>query len=125
MKHFDPFDPNNRDRRKRRSKAQIAADEAAHKEPMDRAFMDVLDSMDWPDYVQGNLLLEDASLHHDNYYCLRRNVNEILERLGYSFWPNPGSKDRRWKAFGKTFSVYKRHGAEPVSRNKLKFILEW
>jgi len=124
-KMFDPFDPNNRDKRKRRTKAQIAADTAAWNARIDDAFRIALDELNDPNYAQGDFLLEVAAQHHDNYYALRRNITPSMERLGYTILPNENSSDKRWKAFGKSLTVYRKVDAPVLERDALAVELEW
>lgn len=125
MSHFDPFDPNNRDRRKRRSKAEVALERSSWRNDLDGAFKTALEAVGLPDYVQGDLLLEDALAYHFNYYALRRNMTESLRRLGYEFFVNPTAKDGRWKGCGKIVTVYKKAGAPLLSKSALKKFMEW
>ena len=122
---FDPFDPNNRDKRKRRTKAQVVADQLAWESSLDNAFKTVLQEQHWPKIVQGDLLLEDSAGYHDNYYALRRNISSCMQRLGYELEPNPNSKDGRWKAFSKSVSVYKKIGSQGWCLTTLKKELDW
>ena len=108
MSYFDPFDPNVRDRRKRRTKAQIKADKDGWNCRIDDAFKRVLEAMDWPPYVQSTFLLEDATPFHNSYCTLRKNMTGSMERLGYKLLANPNSKDGRWKAMGKSLNVYRK-----------------
>lgn len=124
-KAFDPFDPNNRDRRKRRTNAQIAADTAAWNQAIDTAFKTVLTDLGEPDYVQGDLLLESAAPYHYNYYALRRNITVSMGRLGYVLLNNVNAADGRWKAFGKSLTVYRKVGAPELEREALSVVLEW
>lgn len=124
-KFFDPFDPNNRDRRKRRTKAQIAAEQALWNESIDDAFRVALQELKDPNYAQGDFLLEVAAQHHDNYYALRRNITLSMERLGYVVMPNEKASDNRWKAFGKSLTVYRKVHAPVLSRDDLAAELEW
>jgi len=124
-KMFDPFDPNNRDKRKRRTKAQIAADTAAWNARIDDAFRIALEELNGPNYAQGDFLLEVAAQHHDNYYALRRNITPSMERLGYTILPNENSSDKRWKAFGKSLTVYRKVDAPVLERDALAVELEW
>jgi hypothetical protein len=124
-KLFDPFDPNNRDRRKRRTKAQIAAEQAAWNENIDGAFRVALHDLNDPSYAQGDFLLEVAAQHHDNYYALRRNITPSMERIGYVVLPNEKSSDKRWKAFGKSITVYRKVDAPVLDRADLARELEW
>ena len=116
-KMFDPFDPNNRDKRKRRTKAQISADTAA--------WNNAIDELNDPSYAQGDFLLEVAAQHHDNYYALRRNITPSMARLGYAILPNDKSSDKRWKAFGKSLTVYRKADAPVLDRDALAAELEW
>lgn len=124
-KAFDPFDPNNRDRRKRRTNAQIAADTAAWNNAIDHAFKTVLTDSGEPDYVQGDWLLENAAPYHYNYYALRRNITLSMERLGYVVLNNDKASDGRWKAFGKSVTVYRKLDAPTLDREGLSVVLEW
>jgi len=124
-KMFDPFDPNNRDKRKRRTKAQIAADTAAWNARIDDAFRIALEELNDPNYAQGDFLLEVAAQHHDNYYALRRNITPAMERLGYVILSNDKSSDKRWKAFGKSLTVYRKVDAPVLERDALAVELEW
>jgi hypothetical protein len=124
-KFFDPFDPNNRDRRKRRTKAQIASETAAWNGQIDDAFRVALEQLNDPSYAQGDFLLEVAAQHHDNYYALRRNITLSMERLGYVVLPNEKSSDKRWKAFGKSLTVYRKVDAPVLDRDELARELEW
>ena len=125
MSHFDPFDSNNRDKRTRRTKAQVQADQKAWDDAIDSAFRCSLDGADWPDYVQSDLLLDDAAPHHDNYYALRHNMKSSMERIGYAYMWNERTKDGRWKAMGKNVGVYKRKSCPDIGYDKLKPIMEW
>jgi hypothetical protein len=125
MKHFDPFDPNNRDRRKRRTKEQIQADEKAWIEGIDGAFKISLQENGWPDYIQSDFLLEYAAPHHQYYYSLRRNMKKSMARIGYTVLINPNSKDGRWKAFGKNVFVFRRNDVDELNAEQLKEKLEW
>lgn len=122
---FDPFDPNNRDRRKRRTRSQIDADEELFRNSIDIAFRSVLEGLEWPDYVQADLLIEDAAQFYDNFYTLRKNMVESMLRLGYLVHLNPGSGDGRWKALGKSITVFRRAEAPVLDRKGLRKYLDW
>lgn len=123
--YFDPFDPKNRDKRKRRTKAQISADNAAWNNAIDEAFRAALNELNGPSYAQGDFLLEVAAQHHDNYYALRRNITLSMERLGYTILPNENSSDKRWKALGKSLTVYRKLNVPVLDRDALAVELEW
>ena len=125
MTRFDPFDPNNRDKRKRRTKAQIEADTKSWNMNLDDAFKIVLNDMRWPDYVQANTLLEDAAQHHPSYYALKSNMKKCMGRIGYVKMINPDTTDGRWKAYSKGFFVYKKEHLEDIDRDELSIELEW
>jgi len=125
MNRFDPFDPNNRDKRKRRTKIQIEADKKSYETKMDDAYKIALADMHWPDYVQSDFLLEDAAQHYENYYSLRHNMKKCLERIGYIRMINPYSSDGRWKAMGKNVYIYKKELLEDLDRDELAVEMEW
>ena len=125
MNRFDPFDPKNRDRRKRRTKEQIRRDTELWEMKIDDAFKIVLNDMGWPEYIQSNTLLEDAAAHHSNYYALKANVGRSMTRIGYVKMINPDTSDGRWKANTKSFVVYKKEGLEDLDRDELAVELEW
>ena len=125
MSYFNPFDPNVRDRRKRRTKDQILADKAEWTGRMDDAFKKVLDGMDWPPYVQSDFLLDDALQYYSGYCALRRNMTGSMERFGYSIMSNPNSKDGRWKATGKSMNIYRKKGEKVLGLKGLKNYFDW
>lgn len=125
MNYFDPFDPNVRDRRKRRSKEQIMAEKAEWTGRIDDAFRKVLESMSWPAYVQGDFLLDDALQYHSGYCTLRRNMTASMERFGYTMMKNPNSKDGRWKSAGKNVTVFRKKGEKTKTLSGLKKYFDW
>lgn len=111
-KPFDPFDPKHaawRPRR-RRTNAQIQADEEARWRALEHPVRKALALQSDPDYVDVKFMMEDAmnNLEGVTPAEMRRNVKNVLERLGYVKMHNKKSKDGRWFLYGEHHTIYKK-----------------
>src|SRR5690606_35731535 len=99
-KYFDPFDPDNRDKRPRRKSEEVAA---ARRDWRDKLYNETKRIMDEfyadQNYILSVFLLENILMDSDFYPAIKRNFNTIMNRLGYVKMVAP-TRDGRWRIQG-------------------------
>ena len=122
---FDPFDDNNRDRRKRRKHSEVVAERKAWADGIDDAIRKGIEAVGAGEYVQGDAILMYAIPHHAFYYALVKNFSKSMKRLGYIKLVNKKAKDGRWRCLNKSVTLFKKIGAKDIEMDEVKKILQW
>lgn len=118
-KPFDPFDPNNRDKRPRRRSEDVLAEKRNWNERMLKVVRQTLENYSWADYIQSVYFLEEVCYSSEFYPIIRRSLNVYMGQLGYVKMLAP-TKDGRWRIDGKNTHVYKKIGKPDLELSQLK-----
>lgn len=120
-KPFDPFDERHRNKVKKRKSIEVAAETKAWNDRIDNHFRRALDMMDWPDYIDSEMIISLALMEINvTLRVLRRNFRVSMERLGYEKFTSESNKRGRWKIGATWTVVYVKRGAARIERSELK-----
>lgn len=71
---------------------------------------DILDALDWPAAVRGDMIFTKATANGEKENEVKRKLSNAITRMGYSVLRNPAVKDGRWRIGGKKTMVYVKNG---------------
>lgn len=120
---FDPFDERNREKVKRRSSADVVADNKAWQDRIDNHFRRALEEMEWPEWIDSDIMFMLINSNPETNVgkgVLRRNFRASMEHLGYDKFTSESNKSGRWKVGATWTVVYFKRGTARIEKHELK-----